>query len=220
MEKRIKCVAAGLDFTLIHFLDPAERGLFNIFRKRGVSESDINAAFTEAMKRRFSIDTIVNLVTVMSGRVFTTSDREEIRAESEKWFESFVSYPDSIPFLQKYWGEIPIAIVTHGDQDFQRKKVYAAHVPYDDLRVVTPPKRKVEVLAELLERYGKPVIFMEDNPHELDNAWHRFGPENVITILVTRNDGVYGEKQPQYEHIKVVSLNEVDLLIERGGWWL
>ncbi len=208
----IKCIASDFDFTLSHFRTPLAVGFFNIFRKRGMSDEDIWKMREEAEARRgFSLNTFIDIARESKGLVF--EDKAEIQAEFNVWIESVVLYPDSAPFLKKWFGSIPIAIVTAGDQKYQSKKVALVGIKYNELHVVTPPRKKWQVLDELLSRYGSPLLFLEDKADELDQAWHLFGPENVVTVLVLREDSPHNGMAHNFHHIKIRSLEEVNRLI-------
>lgn len=213
-DTKVSCIAIDFDFTLSHFVNPIQNGFFNIMRKRGWDDKDIKFVRQHAEKEGFSIEKFFKAAALLKPEVPIT-DASSIRLEFEQWLkESIELYPDSLPFLKKWWGTLPIVVITAGDQLYQREKVNLVRLPYDELHVITPPSRKVDVLTDLLNRYGAKLLYIEDKPDELDTALLRLGAHNVITVLVPREDSPYNGLQPRYNHIKVHSLEEVSTLIE------
>ena len=214
---RIKCIATDFDFTQSHFRDPIEKGFFNIMRRRGWNDADISEVRNYAEAQGFSLENFFKAAVLLKPKL-PIGDAASIRLEFYWWLEESIElYQDARPFLEKWWGAVPIAIITAGDQFYQRRKVNLVHPPYDELHVVSPPHRKVDVLADLLDRRGAPLLFIEDRPDELDAALLRLGEHNVITVLVLRPDSPYNGERPRYNHIQVRSLEEMNALIEEAG---
>ncbi|MDO8537106.1 MAG: hypothetical protein Q7R94_02580 [bacterium] len=217
---KIKCIALDFDFTLAHFLDPVERGLFNIFRRRRVAEVTIKKAYDEAVKTGFTIQNFTEQIKNLTMLPEFDPAGDNIPTEFEAWLrKSLKTYPDAMPFLWKWWGKIPIVILTHGNQFYQRQKINAARIPYDKLVVMAPSKRKAAVIHDLVREHDWPILFLEDKPDELDAVIDEPGlnEDDVTTVLVCREDSpYYGKQTPRHNHVRVHSLDQVNFLIEEG----
>ncbi len=211
---KISCIVTDFDFTLSHFSDPIDCGLFDVFRRRGVSEDLIKAAFDAVARRGYNKENFINEVFSSAGSD-CNSDKQSAATEISAWLKrSLTPYPDSEPFLWKYWGHTRIVILTHGEQIYQRQKINAVAVPYDEIHVVTPPRRKADVLQELLGRFGAPLLFVDDRGDELDMAVDRLGAESVKTVWMGRDDAPAESKMPpKHTHIRAASFETVVDLI-------
>ena len=165
----ISCIAIDLDATLCRFQGGKE-GLFSIFVCPQASENDIREIYERVKKSHgFSIAKMQRGVEEKIGKKFDTA---EVEQKFSEWLKrSLVLYPDSIPFLTncKTCG-LPICIVTFGDTQFQKQKVAALNIPYDELFVTEKENGKPRIILELIKKYGSAVVFIDDKPSELDRV--------------------------------------------------
>jgi FMN phosphatase YigB (HAD superfamily) len=92
-------------------------------------------------------------------------------------------YQDVFPFLEA----LPIdskSILTFGHPAFQCEKIQASKIDQHvgEIRIASPVYRKTKHLEELLSKQLLPIVFVDDNPHELA-AVHEAGlPVELIRM--------------------------------------
>ncbi len=205
MAMKMSCLALDFDYTISHFTDDL-RGLFEIFTRRGVPEKEARSAFTHVVEQvGFTFSAYSHAVQ----RAHRVNESEKIlRAEFKNWLSSsLVLYPESLRMLRKWHNKIPVVIVTSGNPEFQREKIKTVGIPYDDVRFIQPPQRKVSVMPHLLKKYGVPVVFVDDNPRELDAVYQKSLQDKIITFLMRRPDSPYATAEPEYRHREIRSLD-------------
>lgn len=221
-KEGIACIAMDFDFTLARYRVPHSEWLLPGFSVIfNMNQETVERAFRKSVEVGFSPDTMVSCAKELADNpsVFTDEKLADVRSLCAGWMNSiFDAYSDSIPFLNNFWGKTPIAIITHGDQKFQREKIWKSRVPYDHLYVVNARsnskmvlRRKVDAIHALLKQYGGRIIFIDDKPEELDSVRHRFEPDMVTTVRMMRPDGVYGKEWTRYGHPIISSLSDPDV---------
>ena len=111
-------------------------------------------------------------------------------------------YPDAIPFLEYLKDKnYQIIILTKGNSDFQREKIFNAHIDkYFDKLIVTMRHKGL-----LLLNYFS-GIFIDDNPREIESLWLR-KPKKIIRIK--RPDSKYSNLDFKHNIITINSLQEL-----------
>lgn len=208
----IRCVAVDFDNTLAYFKNPTEKGLFDVFRRRGVREEHIRKAYEESSVNGFSIANFMDCIAKIHGSI---SDEESISQDFENWLQSSLAlYSDSLSAIQNWQAAgIPVVIVTFGNPEYQRQKIKMVNISCDGVEVVSPPRRKFEVIGELLGKYGAPIVFIDDKQTELDEVRARFPESQVTTLLAARPDSPYRNKSAKYFHFVIGSLEKASLLL-------
>lgn len=213
-----RCIAVDFDSTLARFVG-GKKDLFAIFIRRGISESSVKEAYEES--KRNGGFTIQKLQKLIEEKVKKAFDSCAIVQEFDEWVKNTVlPYPDSIPAISRWKVlHIPVAIVTYGDPDFQKKKIAITGIPYDRLHIVTVEDGKSEELRKLLARYGQTILFIDDKPSVLDGVRENGIKENeVITVLIRRQDSPYVHDLSQHHHIEISYLDEIDKTIMRTSF--
>lgn len=122
-------------------------------------------------------------------------------------------YKDVFPFLQQWSGEHDFTILTFGHPEYQHFKVkwsgIGEHI--DDVRIARPERVKSVQLAEMLEEFNEPIIFVDDNPKELV-AVRDAGLDIQLVRMIRKgarhvNDVVEGEATWQ----DATSLNDLNI---------
>jgi len=107
---------------------------------------------------------------------------------------SAMIYPDAERFIVRlHTANLPIAIVTTGDTDFQQRKVaraglsrYAEHMIFVPHRNESIGEDKSRALGQLLEMYPK-ILYFEDRPHIIKKVHEEHGRHGrIVPIRVDR----------------------------------
>ncbi len=204
------CIALDFDFTLAHFTGGLHN-LYAIFTRRGIAPEIVREAHLETEREGF---TIARFTAQIKKRVTELPRETAVSTEFGEWLRaSLTPYPDTRAFFTRWAGKIPLAIVTFGDPDYQKQKIGMFDLPYDSLFTVAPPRTKSEALRALIARHGKPILFVDDKPEELDAVRDDFiSEDDVVTVLMRRPDSMYLNTR-RHSHERVASLYEVDHLI-------
>lgn len=211
---QVTCIAVDFDGTLAYFKGGYDE-LFAIFSRRGVDPVVVRECY-EKTKREFgfSISAMTSVVAGQTGRRFNAL---EIAAEFRDWLGlSLIPYPDSVATLARWQKQgITVVILTAGNTEYQTQKVQVTHLPHDQLLVVSHECEKPDVVRRLLERYGPPVLLIEDRPSVLD-AMREDGldEDQVITVRLLRAESPYVREHSIYGHRSSNILDEVSLAVE------
>lgn len=202
------CIAFDLDNCLARFVGGKE-GLFAIGTRRGIPKEIVKEVYEETnVGGGWSAKKFLNNLQKRTQREF---GGEDFLQECTRWFESsFALYPDSLSTI-RHWHilHIPIAIITRGDPESQRQKITMTKIPYNDLYIVPNDGLKILSLQELIHKYGKPIIFVDDKVSVLDEARAIFDKGEVITVIIRRPESSYIHKQPKYRHCEIFQLTEL-----------
>lgn len=122
-------------------------------------------------------------------------------------------FEDVIPFLEAQRDEHRQTILTFGNRDYQHSKVTASTVLsyVDDVQIATPDMMKPQHLREFIESGSESMVFIDDNPRELE-AVHDVGLPITLVRMIRE-----GERHAEEEHkldddawMCVTSLEEVE----------
>ncbi|MFH1711809.1 MAG: HAD family hydrolase [Patescibacteria group bacterium] len=200
------CLAFDFDYTLASFGGNREN-FFDLFSDQGVPTTDIIRIYEE-MKKTGSYS-VANLVNRLMDETDTIFDVDKIYRDHDEWLKQNLRlYPDAEKLKHKL--NVPVAIITHGDEQHQKMKIEKTGVKYDHLFVTNKPDSKHKPLRELLELIGGPIVFVDDKATELDAVREAgLGPEHVITHHIHRDDGHYGFLKAKHEHRIITSLDDL-----------
>lgn len=205
------CIALDFDSTLSRILGGLQ-GIFEIFVRRDIPKELVKECYEESKKDGgFSIQRLLEKVKLKTERLF---DDGEIYHEFDEWVKnSIVLYPESISVISELKRrKIPIAIVTRGDLNYQRRKIELTRILYDELYIVTGELGKCQALRELMQKYGSPILFIDDDPRDLDLVrGHGISEAEVITILILRDDSHHQDGHSTHSHLKIKTLDEIPL---------
>ena len=197
---RPTCIAIDFDGTLAYFKGGYDQ-LFAIFTRRGVDNSIVRESY-EQSKREGGF-TITRLMKIVAERTSRSFDDEAINGEFADWLGRSLVPCAEAALVLTVWRDvgIPVVILTSGDMDYQAQKVHATRLPHDDLIVVAHEAGKIEALRALLERYGPPILFVEDRPYVLDLVREEgLTPAEVRTVRVLRPESPYVREKSLYVH--------------------
>lgn len=203
------CIVCDFDTTLAYFIDYKQR-LFRIFTKRKVPPHIVKESYEE-IKQKGGF-TIQRLQKIIESKVKQRFDPASVALEFSQWLErSLMVYPDTHTVIPRWRDRgIPFIIATVGDQGFQRKKIEASGILFDALYIVDKEGSKTLVLKELLAKYGRPIIFIDDKPSELDSVRSALKKDDVITVIIRRPDCPKNKTRSLYHHREITTLNEID----------
>ncbi len=203
-----RCIALDFDFTLTFFAGGFD-GLLDIFVRRGVRRDLVHQAWQLAEEEGFSLAVFQQLIRRQCGEWFRT---EEIEPDFLAWLErALVVYPDVRPALARFATlGIPLAIVTRGNRAYQLSKVESIGIRHHACHVTRDSFTKHSVIEQLLEKYGEPILFVEDRAKELDGC-RRLDPqgEKIFTVLLQRGDSPYDQEASEFEHSVIHCLYEL-----------
>lgn len=128
----------------------------------------------------------------------TPSQCQKLSRTHAKWIEdegSSLVYDDVFPFFDAHGEQHRHTILTHGDPDYQDMRIQACGIGplVDDIRIATPAYLKVQHLRELIDLNGEAMLFVDDNPQELE-AVHASGLP-IQLIRMNRGEGHYAQVQ-------------------------
>jgi FMN phosphatase YigB (HAD superfamily) len=105
-------------------------------------------------------------------------------------------FDDVHAFLEDHAEEHKQTILTFGDHDYQHEKIQASALMdfIDDIRIASLEQSKTEHLRELVESGTDPIVFIDDNPRELE-AVHESGLPMTLMRMVRD-----GERHAEEEH--------------------
>lgn len=202
------CIVIDFDGTLASFLSGRE-GFFDIFIKRGVPENVVKESYeTVKASKGFSIESLCNM---LNTKGFSLS-KDALESDFETWVQKDLAlYPDSMMAVKNWKKQgIPIIILTAGEEVTQRQKVAVTQIPYDELCVVPTAKEKVAEVSRLLEKYGKPLLMLDDRADILDMVKEAFGDSSgVSTVWVHRVNSDF--PRGKHEHIEIKDLSAESL---------
>lgn len=207
-------LALDLDHTLAHYKDGL-RGLFEITRNLGVSESVAKQVLAATEERNFSLRLFYQILSLKSCILIS---EEKFLELAQSWFkENYVLYDDAEDFLLKYLERVPIVIVTAGDEDFQREKIALLDFFPNETIVVPVGTSKIDALKDIYGRYQKPVVFIDDNPVEFNrihlDAWFCF-PAASYLVRMKRADSPHAQTTSHIGSLKTRTIRSFEELQE------
>tara|TARA_Y100000310_G_C20583848_1_gene764379 strand:- start:4 stop:630 length:627 start_codon:yes stop_codon:yes gene_type:complete len=201
------CIVVDFDGTLAHFAHGSQ-GFFKIFTQRRVPESVVQEGYEQLKTTEgFSMQGL----TALLEKKFSFK-KEGTEQEFEEWLQQeLVLYPESIEAIQYWKGQnIPVVILTAGQESFQREKVDMMKIPYDKLCIVPSDTEKVVEIKNLMSVYGKPIAVIDDKATILDMIRSEFPDTNEVkTIWIRRSEP--SVQKTEYEHMEISDLQKTTL---------
>ena len=171
---------------------------YTIISKYNISNSEFKECQSQSRKHGF------NPYIILRNLEKKISFDEEVYHDIDKLINSTSKYlyADAIPFLDYLKkNDYKIIILTKGNSDFQREKIFNAHIDkYYDKLIVTMRHKGL-----LFLNYIKSV-FIDDNPREIESLLTR-RPKK--TIRIKRPNSKYSEIELKKNVITVNSLQEI-----------
>lgn len=196
------CLALDFDHTLAHFA--GYDGMFDIFVRQGVPLPLVRESYQKSLR------SIGSMISFLTEKTDVKLDAPKIYREFDEWLSAnLLIYPDAKRFLEKQ--DLPIAIVTLGDAPHQEQKIKKLGFKYDHFMPVANINKKSDQIKILLDKYGAPIIFVDNKNSELDSVRARFKESQVITYLIDREENPYSHQKPKFKHIIITTLNELPI---------
>ncbi|MFY9458085.1 MAG: hypothetical protein WAP23_04170 [Candidatus Spechtbacterales bacterium] len=203
-------IILDFDYTLFD-MKTFKRRLFDLFLEHGVSPKLVASSYEESKKGGG------NYSPIQQFQILETAGVSDI-SKLEQKFDALVReagnylYSDAVPFVEKMRARHSLALLSHGEEGFQRSKIRACAFVYDACVeiVVTGNAQKDTEAAKLAD--GQRAIFIDDKPAVLAAA-KKLAP-NIVTVRMNRGEGPYadevGGEGIDYE---VKNLKEVEILL-------
>lgn len=209
--------ALDLDFTLSHFEGDGIEALHQIVAEHGVSLDMARTTREEVEKTGFSFERYIHALEEKTG---TSLPAQVLKPKMRDWLvEHLRLYDGVVEFMDRAADEgIPIYIVTFGDNVFQRHKISILNIPGGILTCGPAGEyiSKAVALQKILEsREDTPrILFLDDNPSELELVQKTFPPSQVRCVRMYRKDGPHKQTQCMgNNYASVTSLDRVWNLI-------
>ncbi|RME59730.1 hypothetical protein D6779_03575 [Candidatus Parcubacteria bacterium] len=208
-------LACDFDHTLA-YLQGGEDSLFLMLDQLGVPKKIAKAAFQKASDEGFSIHSFLVHMESMAPSSHPIPPRDTIITAISRWLKLSLSlYPEVPVVLPSIQHRAPVAIVTVGDEEFQKEKIRLANVPHNLFLPVPKRGMKHKAIAKLLDELGAPAIFVDDNPEELDAAReHGLTAEQLLTFRIKRPESPYVGLNSKYPHTEISSLTIIQAVID------
>lgn len=140
--------------------------------------------------------------------------REMAQRDRQHVHEHHVSlvFSDVNPFLSRYKGAQK-SVLTFGDKNHQTRRVVAsglgAHIP--DIRIATAQNSKASQLAALVEYSSVPIIFIDDDLHQLEKVHQKGLPVDLIRMRRPEQRNSLDDHELDNEAWRVIgSLSELE----------
>jgi len=201
-----KCLAFDFDYTLASFSGNRE-ALFEIFSSQGVPVTKVVTIYEEIKKA--GAYSVANLVNRLMDETDTIFDVDKIYRDHDEWLrQNMRLYPDAERLKSKL--DIPVAIITHGDEQHQKMKIDKTGILYDHLYITPEADSKHKFLRELFDMLGGPIAFVDDKATELDAVRDAgLTNEHVITHHIHRDDSRYGFLKAKHDHQIITGLEDL-----------
>ncbi len=204
----VTAVVVDLDDTTVRFVDNL-KGFFDIWSRFRVSDTKARQT-TQALidQAQFSFDRIIGEL---------RPDRpKRLPSQLNEWLDQTLrAYEDTEKYFSVWSYDVPVIILTAGNEVFQLSKLISANISYQAVYFASPQHTKAEILLRLLTKHGAPLVFIDDLPENLDQVRIQGISANlVINCHMQRPDRL---KQPtgNYPHHLVHDFEEVDRLIRK-----
>lgn len=94
-------------------------------------------------------------------------------------------FNDVFPFLEAHQDAHEYTLLTHGDPDLQHKKIEASGVGVyaEKIRISRPERVKTMQLKEMLQVPGREIIYIDDNPRELQAVHEAKLPIQIVRMV-------------------------------------
>lgn len=183
--EKITCIALDFDDTIAFINEPKE-SLYGAWEKRGVPKEIGEKAYKEIHDGEgFSYEGMKNTLKKY-GYEMDDEFEKELWAHLDKGLRTFAEVPKQIG---KWAEKCPVTIVTAGDDSFQKEKIKRvgfSHLPC----IITKFGKKAEAIKTLIQKYGSPIIFIDDKTSELEGIKTGNSEKSVLLILLDRKGRV------------------------------
>ncbi len=169
----------------------------------------IHATMEDLSARGFSCPGHARMLGVSEPDVQATMERFTKQLEEES--PAFI-YPDVLPWLAAQRElAIPHSVVTAGDAGHQWLKINSSGLDkhLTDVRIANSETPKVQHLRDLLASSSGPLIFVDDNPKELQRVIDAALPVELIRIVRTNDFGDYAHPGDDRSWPVIRSLDEL-----------
>lgn len=208
-----KCIVVDFDNS-ISFFKGGKTGLFTIFIRQGADESLVRESYEETKKEgTFLVENLTQKLEKNTGIHF---DKEKIIKEFWAWISDTVRlYTDSVPVISNWRNSgVPVIILTFGDPNYQKQKIAMTNTPYDEVITVESNDKKVMSLKDIIKKYGKPIVVIDDTPGVLDDIRDMgYSQDDVVTFLMRRPDGPYVHNKSKYSHREISDFYEAEKIV-------
>lgn len=197
------CLAFDFDYTLASFSSDRE-GFFEIFTRQGASLVEVNRLYEQLKSSGKS--SVNNLLAQLMEETDTLFDVDRVYREHDAWLKQNLKlYPDAEVLRTKL--PLPVAIITHGDEQYQTLKIQKTGILFDHLFLTQALASKHEPLRQLYNLLGGPIVFVDDKAEELDAVRDAgFTSDQIFTHHIIRPDSRYGHVKPKFEHLVIETL--------------
>lgn len=156
------------------------KNFINVFKKYNIQEQQIKELMREIpykTNKSFDIlaDNIINKYNL----------DKEIFKELDKLYDNNYIYTDTISFLEKYYQQYNLILLTLGNISYQQKKINSTNIKkyFKDIIITDKDKSKLNI------DYSK-GIFIDNNPKELERFYNS---KAIHLIRIKRNDDKYSK---------------------------
>ncbi len=202
---KYQCIALDFDDTLAYFSDKRE-GLWQIFRDLGFSDAQIQEAYEMSRKQygHLGSSLIEELSKIKDVREMEPAVIEKVN----EWAQTEVRlFDDVMPVIAKLEKDYATVIVTAGFTGLQKIKLMAT--PLKALKVIVTEGSKVTAIKELLERFGSPILFVDDKPSVFEDLVKNGITQEEVTMVQISRDGAFQRYSTENDFKQVVSLSEI-----------
>ena len=201
----LACVS-DFDDCLVRLTDRSK--LFGIFTSAsdGLSRAGVERIYR---KVRDSIGfSATHMINAIRGEGYSINEKA-VCAALDRWLKnSLEPYHDTMQFVGRVRASnIPFIVITFGEEKYQIKKVQMSGIPYDQLIVVSSPAEKVERIREVIKKFGRPIVYIDDKATTLDKIARAFSPETVLTVRPVR--GPYRMLAAKRMHWEIASFAQL-----------
>lgn len=150
------------------------------FVKEGFEETGVRSAGLQLFLEEYTVGrhaVVLGLSEEQANAVSDEFDQMTLITSPSLVYQDVFPFLESVPRKKK-------SILTFGHPGFQREKIQAAKIDQHvgEIRIASPEYRKVKHLEELLLKQLLPVVFIDDNPHELASVHEAGLPVELVRM--------------------------------------
>lgn len=194
--------------------------LKRIFAKFGVNEKLFNQSYFDypPNKKSSSIKTYILKGQIRSIKKKIPIDNSQLEKEVENFLVKTKKYlfADVVSFLKKF-SKNQLFLISHGDPNFQKKKINNSGISYffgavKISRVFKSQEIKKVISKSDYSRKKEKYFFLDDRVHYIEEV-KKCLPE-IITILIQRPEGRYHDYRNHYCNFTAKNLKEALKIIK------